>query len=381
MFYQHYTFKISGNTLVSVSDFVNATAGTEFVKNSGQVYVKDVTGVLKKVNTPQGNSLVAAFGAAITIPADTNLQTWANTATASGLYNIELTVAQGILPIGIWNIDFYISNGNIAGSTYKTLTAHNISGSTVSFASTSINGTWGLWAAAGGGGGGTGIIAKYNAVSDGIKTVYSVADWVENGFLYKTGANAIELYYDGVYQYNAFTETSPNTITLVPAPTIGTKMLAVVTSGTSTAGAKISEYRFVGNGTQTVFGAADMNIAGFAYTVGNHELMIDLGSAMQNSSDYIESTASSITFNVPVPNGVIGVVRVYGSILLADALTSLDKNVANGLATLNINSEVIQSGAGAAVEVAAGRALSAKLANGTWADGAGSRARRYYFGA
>ena len=185
-------------------------------------------------------------------------------------------------------------------------------------------------AGAAGGAAGVGIIRYYNAISDGIKSTYTAADWIETGFTYKTGVHAIEIWFDGVYQYNVLTEINSTTISLNAVPLAGVAILCKTVSSYTTSGDKITEYRFIGDGIKTAFTAADMNVAGFAYTPNNRELLVDLGSAMQNSSDYIETNANTITFTVAPPNGVVGVIRVIGAVQLADAVLLSQKDVAGG---------------------------------------------------
>lgn len=49
-FYQYYTFKSSGTALTTVSDFTNAGVGTQFEKNTGDVFIKSGTGIFDKVS-------------------------------------------------------------------------------------------------------------------------------------------------------------------------------------------------------------------------------------------------------------------------------------------------------------------------------------------
>jgi hypothetical protein len=47
-FYQYYTFKATGSTLTAVTDFTNAGVGTQFEKNTGDVFVKTAAGIYDK---------------------------------------------------------------------------------------------------------------------------------------------------------------------------------------------------------------------------------------------------------------------------------------------------------------------------------------------
>lgn len=49
-FYQYYTFKATGVTLTSVSDFTNSAVGTLFEKATGDVYTKIASGMYDKVS-------------------------------------------------------------------------------------------------------------------------------------------------------------------------------------------------------------------------------------------------------------------------------------------------------------------------------------------
>jgi len=48
-FYQYYKFKETGAALTSVSDFTNASVGTEFVHNNGTTIIKDSSGIYNRV--------------------------------------------------------------------------------------------------------------------------------------------------------------------------------------------------------------------------------------------------------------------------------------------------------------------------------------------
>lgn len=47
-FYQYYTFKATGTALTALTDFTNAGVGTQFEKNTGDVYVKTASGIYDK---------------------------------------------------------------------------------------------------------------------------------------------------------------------------------------------------------------------------------------------------------------------------------------------------------------------------------------------
>lgn len=47
-FYQYFTFKSTGVALTTVTDFTNASVGTQIEKNTGDVYVKTGTGIYDK---------------------------------------------------------------------------------------------------------------------------------------------------------------------------------------------------------------------------------------------------------------------------------------------------------------------------------------------
>jgi microcystin-dependent protein len=50
MFYQYFKFKATGVPLTGVADFTAAPVGTEFEKNSGEIYIKDANGIYNKVD-------------------------------------------------------------------------------------------------------------------------------------------------------------------------------------------------------------------------------------------------------------------------------------------------------------------------------------------
>lgn len=49
-FYQYFTFKSTGESLTSISDFTNASIGTQFEKNTGDVFIKNSNGIFDKVS-------------------------------------------------------------------------------------------------------------------------------------------------------------------------------------------------------------------------------------------------------------------------------------------------------------------------------------------
>lgn len=103
------------------------------------------------------NTYQVTAGKATNIAADTNLQTWADSLPASGIYDISVSVAQGSLPAGWWYIEFIRHASDGVGNLYHTLTATSLTGASgIKYSNTRTNASWGGWvqmATAGSGGG------------------------------------------------------------------------------------------------------------------------------------------------------------------------------------------------------------------------------------
>ena len=107
-------------------------------------------GAAAEVAAGRGGSVKRADGSwsqrVINIPIDTNLQTWADSLPASGLYDIELTVAQGNLPVGWWYIEYMRHTYDTSSNPYHTMRATrlNVVGQRV-YLNTNVLGTWSGW--------------------------------------------------------------------------------------------------------------------------------------------------------------------------------------------------------------------------------------------
>jgi len=86
--------------------------------------------------------LASLNGKAINIADDTNLQTWADAFPDSGLYDINLTVAQGNLAVGKWYIELCRYSSDTSGTVNHFMRATSLTGTAnIVFLNTSIAGT------------------------------------------------------------------------------------------------------------------------------------------------------------------------------------------------------------------------------------------------
>jgi len=331
-FYQHFTFKATGIALASVADFTAAATGTLFEKNSGELYIKLANGNLDKETRALDKLGFKNNTAATTDPIVTD--------------DINAGYSIGSVWINITNRTAFTCVNNAAGVAE--------------------------WSA----GGGAGIIRKFTAVGDGVKTVYSVPDFVEPGFNYAPNSGNLQVHIDGVYQQGtAYTESGSNQITFSSAVPNGSLIEVRTTTSSAVQGDKLTEYLFTGDGTTTSFGA--VQVPGFTHIQNSGDLFVIVGGVVQNSLDYVETNTTTVTLNIAPALGVSVVFIVIGSLKIADAIPASEKGVANGVAALDANAEVVQPLSGAAAEVQAGRSGSVRRADGTWVDGS---SQQYFFG-
>jgi len=331
-FYQHFTFKANGTPLASVADFTAAATGTLFEKNSGELYIKLANGNLDKATRALDQLGFKNNTAATTDPIVTD--------------DINAGYSIGSVWINTTNRTAFTCVNNAAGVA--------------------------AWSA----GGGAGIIRKFTAVGDGVKTVYSVPDFVELGFNYAPNSGNLQVHINGVYQQGAaYTESGSNQITFSSAVPNGALIEVRTTTSSAIQGDKLTEYLFTGNGTTTSFGA--VQVPGFTHIQNSGDLFVIVGGVVQNSSDYVETNTTTVTLNIAPAVGASVEFIVVGSLKIADAIPASEKGVSNGVATLDANTEIVELSAGAAAEVAAGRSGSVRQADGTWID---IRLQQYYFG-
>ena len=148
MFYTHYKFKSSGVALTGVADFVSSSTGTEFIKDTGDVFIKQADGTLKRTGAVTSDK-------SVNIATDTNLETWADALPVEGNYDITTTVVQNGLPIGQWYITFTRLSSDAVANLYHRLEAVSIDG-TLKYENIQNNNVWSGWleitkAAVGGG--------------------------------------------------------------------------------------------------------------------------------------------------------------------------------------------------------------------------------------
>jgi len=108
-------------------------------------------GAAAEVAAGRGGSIKRADGSwsqrVINIPADTNLQTWADSLPASGLYDVVLTAAQGNLPVGWWYIEYMRHTYDTSSNPYHTMRATRLDYTGLDvYINTCINAVWTGWA-------------------------------------------------------------------------------------------------------------------------------------------------------------------------------------------------------------------------------------------
>ena len=294
-FYQHFTFKATGTPLASVADFTAAATGTLFEKNSGELYIKLANGNLDRATR------------------------------ALDQLGFKNNTSATIDPVATDDS----AAGYSVGSVWVNLTSDT--------AFTCVDNTNGaaVWSA----GGGAGIIKKFTATGDGVKTAYSVADFVEPGFAYTVNSGNLAVHIDGVYQQGAaYVETNSTTITFSSPVPNGSAIEVRTTTSSAVQGDKLTEYVFTGDGTTTAFGA--VQIPGFTYIQNNGSIIVVVGGVVQNSNDYTETNTTTVTLGVAPANGVPIAIKVLGEIKIADAIPVSQKGVADGVATLDSTGKV-----------------------------------------
>jgi len=112
MFYQYFKFKATGVPLVGVADFTAAPIGTEFEKNTGDVFVKTAQGIYPKVDRvmPSRTDSDARYGQLAFSNTWTQGNTFngALTSTGTNIFSGDNTFNTGIL-----TIDSAITSGGI----------------------------------------------------------------------------------------------------------------------------------------------------------------------------------------------------------------------------------------------------------------------------
>ena len=92
------------------------------------------------------NAHYAVAGKNVNIANDTNLQTWADSLPRCGMYDVNLTVAQGNLHSGWWHLELQRYSSDVAGNLNHIITAKLLSaGSGLIYTNTCVDGTWTGW--------------------------------------------------------------------------------------------------------------------------------------------------------------------------------------------------------------------------------------------
>ena len=150
----------AGSASAAATSEANATAAASSVSKGSANGIASLDANTEVVELPAGAAAEVAAGRGgsvkradgswsqrvINIPIDTNLQTWADSLPASGLYDVGLTAAQGNLPVGWWYIEYMRHTYDTSSNPYHTMRATrlNVVGQRV-YLNTNVLGTWSGW--------------------------------------------------------------------------------------------------------------------------------------------------------------------------------------------------------------------------------------------
>jgi len=405
-FFQNYNFKSTGVALTSAGQFLAATVGTEFEKNSGEVFVKSTTNTLNKAQQTFLNSAdiankyatlntlgvangIATLDGNSLIPVN---QLPSISITDTFVVATEAAMLALTVQVGDVCVRTDINNTYILSTSPGTLLSNWTEMLSPMGSVSSVNGQTGA--------------VNITKADVGLGLADNTAD------LDKPMSTATQTYVDNnagsslLASNNTFTGTN----TFSGAVTLGADPINVleaatkqyVDNTTNNTSASQSIFTAVGDGVKTAFAATDFSPVGFTYPL-NAAIEFFISGVYQHSTAYTRTDNTTVTFASAPPTGNIEVRLVQSPMVTAGILYTAEKGVANGVATLDANGNLVQMPnktdiglnavdntsdlnkpvsaaqqtaidaaaltgalAGAAAEVQAGRTNSVKRADGTW---------------